>query len=355
MIDVRCDSSGIANVAVERDINGRQLTFTWKGNGDLSDSEIYWRTAPGDIELYGQMVEKAAFITRNKTTFTINDPNPGARVYFLIKERDGSAVTVAERKLPLQGVCNFRDLGGYKTIDGKTVKWGKLYRSDELSKLSKDDVDYLVNLGLKTIIDFRIPYEFAKYPNVGIPGAARISLQPLSYLGLEELDKLLAGPPGKAIADYYTKLIIDLGAQKAFSEMLKYLSQASSFPMVMHCTSGKDRTGIALAIVLLALGLPEQTVIDDYMLSGRYREIAHRQIIEVMRSKSILDTEYKCKVFKSILATVPEYMEEAFGVIKKQFGSMDAYLETGLGLTEQSREALRQLLLEDGCGKETAG
>jgi len=111
------------------------VKITWKGDSDLSDSEIYWRTAQGDIKLRGQRLAKAAFISRNKTTVTINDPNPGVRVYFLIKERDGSTITVAERKLPLQGACNFRDLSGYKTVDVKPVKWGKLFRSELLIRL----------------------------------------------------------------------------------------------------------------------------------------------------------------------------------------------------------------------------
>lgn len=340
------------DAAVERDASGKKLVISWKGQGDIENIDIYWSTKPVDIAQRGHLLQSSMFTSRETTRVTINDPSPATRPYFLLKTRTGSVITVAERRLPLQGTCNFRDLGGFKTVDGKTVRWGKLFRSDDLSKLNKKDIVYLENLGLKTVIDFRCAGEFTKYPDMLIQGVTRVSLPALSYSGFEDLEKLLAGPPGKAIIDYTTQLIIDSGAQKAFSEMLKILAQSSSFPLDMHCTGGKDRTGVGVAIVLLALGVPEQTVIEDYILSEGYRETENQKVIEAMKMKSFLDTDYKCEVFKYVLAARPEYLEAALGGMRKQYGSIDAYLKTGLGLSKQRKEILRQLLLEDNYDKE---
>ncbi len=341
-----------SDAAVDRDTSGKKLVISWKGQGDSENIDIYWSTKPVDIEQQGYLLQSSMFIKRETTTVTINDPSPTARPYFLLKTRAGSVITVAERRLPLKGTCNFRDLGGYKTVDSKTIRWGKLFRSDDLSKLNKEDIDYLTSLGLKTIVDFRCAGEFTKYPDMLIPGVTRVSLPALSYSGFEDLEKLLAGPPGKSIIDYTIELIIDHGAQESFSEMLKILAQSACFPLDMHCTGGKDRTGVGIAIVLLALGVPEQTVIEDYIISEKYRETENQKVIEAMKLKSILDTDYKCEIFKYVLAARTEYLEEALREMRKHYGSIDAYLETGLGLTKQLKEILKNLLLEDSYNKE---
>lgn len=224
-----------------------------------------------------------------------------------------------KRRLSLHGACNFRDLGGYRTTDGKTVKWGKLFRSDELSKLTGEDVSCLSRLGIKTIIDFRTEYESTKYPDIAIPETTRISMPPLGYSGFENLGKLLAGPPGKIMMDYYNQLITDPTARKAYSNMLNVVAQPKCLPVVIHCTEGKDRTGIGAALILLALGVPERTVIEDYMMSHGFRETENRKVIEIMQSKALLDTNYKYKAFESVLAARAEYLEEALRVIGEQY------------------------------------
>ncbi|MFZ7104096.1 MAG: tyrosine-protein phosphatase [Peptococcaceae bacterium] len=115
----------------------------------------------------------------------------------------------------------------------------------------------------------------------------------------------------------------------------------------MHCTGGKDRTGAGVAIVLPALDVPEQTVREDDILSQEYGEFVNQKVIKTMQSRSYLDTDYKYEVFKSVLAACPEYLEEAFREMRKQYGLIDAYLEMRLGLTEQRKDILKQLLLED--------
>ena len=120
------------DAAVERDASGKKLVISWKGQGDIENIDIYWSTKPVDIAQRGHLLQSSMFTSRETTRVTINDPSPETRPYFLLKTRTGSVITVAERRLPLQGTCNFRDLGGFKTVDGKTVRWGKLFRSDDL-------------------------------------------------------------------------------------------------------------------------------------------------------------------------------------------------------------------------------
>lgn len=135
--------------SVERNAKG-SLVIRWKTDANLGAAKIYWSTSPDNIEKNGKLLAQ---------TYATPDPKPGYRVYFAVKGGNGDVIHVAERKVNLQGAFNFRDLGGYKTPDGKTVKWGKLYRAEELGHLTASDLEVVKRMGIKSDVDYRTDAE----------------------------------------------------------------------------------------------------------------------------------------------------------------------------------------------------
>lgn len=146
------------------------LQIKWENN--IEEVRIYWSTSPEHIEETGELLATV----NGELSYTIENPSENERPYFRLVGSNGQAVTVAERRLPLQGAFNFRDMGGYETTDGRKVKWGKLYRSEELAGLTEWDIDYLQKCGLKLICDYRTDFEVKHKPNPEITGARQVCL-----------------------------------------------------------------------------------------------------------------------------------------------------------------------------------
>jgi protein-tyrosine phosphatase len=177
-----------------------------------------------------------------------------------------------DRVLPLSGASNFRDLGGYRASDGRTVRWRRLFRSDHLGGLSKADQRHLAALGLVRALDFRGQAERAATP-YELPGVAQHSLaiEPRVVQRLQQA--AAAGQPltGAMVAAFMQDLYRSFVHEQShrFAELFAHLLQGDAGPLVFHCTAGKDRTGLAAALVLLALGVPGEVVMQDYLLSNQ--------------------------------------------------------------------------------------
>ncbi|WP_162844172.1 tyrosine-protein phosphatase [Sinobacterium caligoides] len=253
------------------------------------------------------------------------------------------------RLLPLQGADNFRDLGGYQTRDGRTVKWGVLYRSDALSDLTDDDLTYLGRLKLQQIIDFRSEEERQADPD-RIPDGAKLEFLPIVVKGtaIKELKKKLLS--GKHQSEDFAQLLLDANTafvkenSPVFKDYLHRLSDSDNLPLLFHCTAGKDRTGFAAAIALLAVGVPEETIRRDYMLTNVYTEDkVDRQILGI-RLASLLRTDDED--VRPLLSVDQSYIETALTTMKMTYGSVDNYLVEALGITPTIREKLRNNLLQ---------
>jgi protein-tyrosine phosphatase len=192
------------------------------------------------------------------------DPRP----YFLIEAEAGRAARTAERVLPLQGGRNFRDLGGYVGEGGRPVRWGRIYRSGVTAGLTADDLSYLSSLGVRTVCDFRSASERAREAS-RLDGAAGVTFLARDYeldygamggiLGAKTRDEAIAG-----FAASYVDFAETLAPQ--LSDMFRQLIRGEA-PLAFNCTAGKDRTGLAAALVLSALGVDRATVVADYALS----------------------------------------------------------------------------------------
>ncbi|MCT9077735.1 tyrosine-protein phosphatase [Streptomyces fulvoviolaceus] len=254
----------------------------------------------------------------------------------------------------LAGVRNFRDVGGLPTVDGRRVRYGVLFRSGHLAHATAEDAAFLDSLGLHTIFDFRnAADQKLEGPDVELPGVTNVNL-PLSDPadGSEfwkmvrdgEIDQLRGilgdGKGADRMINSYRTIIKERTAEH--SKVLRSLAEDSA-PALMHCAAGKDRAGLSIAVTLLALGVEQEAIVADYLESNA----KHRRY-KVRRSGSDASA-YSPEVMEllsPLFDARAEYLTAAFETIEETWGSVDSYLEQGLGVTPEIRERLRERLLD---------
>ncbi len=258
-------------------------------------------------------------------------------------------------EIALEGAVNFRELGGYPAADGRRVKYGLLYRGGNLDTLqSPADRATVQGWHLRTILDLRSAGEWAKHPDPDLPGvqyhrvcAMRMrdgSEMDFSSSGIERLAAEKAAyerETGHPVHDFYwfSALYREMPfGNPAYHTLFELLEQGQT-PLLFHCSCGKDRTGIAAMLILLALGASRETALADYMLTNVYR----RQVIEAsLQGKSPEERELLLPV---------EGVSESMGAgavdaLLERFGSYEAYFEEEYGLTPHRLQALRDRYLE---------
>ncbi len=256
-----------------------------------------------------------------------------------------------EKQDVFRKVINFRDLGGYKGAGGKTIKHGLIYRSGGPSRMTELEIEVLRSLNLKTILDLRAEHEIRREPDPYFEG-----VNMLRYSGVIENGKDIDFSPqgmnktGKdgwdqlhKLMTYYQKMAI---GNKAFEMMFEVLLN-KEVPLLIHCATGKDRTGVAVMLILLALGVDENTVYEDYMLSREYR----REILEwdLKMSEERIRKEPVLGELLTIQHAVSENIGlEVIGSIKHRYGTYEEFLEREYGLDSEKLECLRSFYLEQG-------
>jgi protein-tyrosine phosphatase len=255
------------------------------------------------------------------------------------------------RHLPVRGAPNFRDLGGYTTSDGRSVKWGVLYRTDSLGELSDDDQLYLERLNIRRIVDFRVPDEAADAPDK-LPAALRTRYinMPVGFNNgnyNEFVKKIMSGDTQglnleKALEQANIKFVREF--TPVLRDWLHGLAETGDGSQVFHCTAGKDRTGLAAALFLLSLGVPKDQVMQDYLASNAYLEQKNAKSLWKMRIFSLgrADT----KGIQPMMEVRASYLQAAFDTMQQDYGSIDNYLREGLGVDDAFREQLRAIYLE---------
>lgn len=272
------------------------------------------------------------------------------RPYFRLHARGGRDVTVAERMLPLEGGRNFRDLGGYLTESGRQVRWGLLYRSGVMAGLTDADYRYLAGLGIRTICDFRstdertreaLQWRLSDAPRV-LARDYRMDLSAFASLMSGRLapEALTAGM-AKLYEDTPYEFAADYRAM--FAELL-----AGHAPLAFNCSAGKDRTGVAAALILLALGVPRATVLDDYMLSNAAANMdgVAKGVVPGNDPAMAALARLPPEVRKLMTGVQREWLEAALAAIEKRDGSIPAYLGQRLGVGPAEIETLRARYLE---------
>ena len=255
------------------------------------------------------------------------------------------------RRLIFSGAKNFRDLGGYRTVDDKTVRWGILYRSDQLHKFTDADLNYLTALVLDRIIDFRAEHEKEEAPD-RLPANSDIRIVEIPILDssteiwrdshdLFIKENLKNIDPAKLLIETNIELATRFTPQ--IKQFICELYSANGRAVLFHCAAGKDRTGYAAAIVLRILGVPLEVVIEDYLLSNQYYLSSYSWNLMMLR---LMKGKRFANVVKGFLEVQPAYLSAAFEAIGREFGSFEKYIHTGLGLTGQDIKLLKSVYLE---------
>lgn len=248
-----------------------------------------------------------------------------------------------KREVKLEGAINFRDIGGYETKDGKHVKWGKIYRSAALDKLTDHDLLTLHDKHLAVIADFRGPFEVKAAPDKLPVGANRISLPAGSeQIGDSNYAKVMMKQMANdsSLIGFYSDTHPFKDRYKPMFDDLLALDKDSA--LLFHCTAGKDRTGIAAALVLYALGVDEKNIMQDYLATNYYRTAENERVIAGMVKLYGLDE----KMARNMMAAREDYLNATFTALTKQYGSIDAFLVKEMKLDKKKIKKLKQLYLE---------
>lgn len=251
------------------------------------------------------------------------------------------AVAEPSRALLLQGGQNFRDLGGYETRDGRIVRWRTLFRSGAMNRLTAADFDYLAKLKLRTVVDLRSTEERQAAP-VAWPDKTAPQVLTRDYrqdaMGLEGIDlaKLTGETARTRMAAIYPGILDRFNDQ--YRELFDHLL-AGDAPLAFNCSAGKDRTGVAAALILTALNVPRETIIEDYLLSNqRFRPdlstAAADPAFAVWR-------QLPPEVSRAFMGVDRSYIEGVFRVIDGHPGGAEGYLRDRLGLDATALATLR--------------
>ena len=263
-----------------------------------------------------------------------------------IHKNDNSFQNEDYRLLPMDGAHNTRELGGYKTTDGKSIKWGMLYRSDKLSDISDTDQAYLQNLGIKKIIDFRSKEEKEEDPDI-IPKGIDYIEMPISVDGAmrSKIEAVLKGEANKDVKSF----LIDANKEfvsnytEVYEDFLRNLIDDDG-PALFHCTAGKDRAGFAAAITLIALGVSKEDVINDYMKTNRFTKERIEEIIGQIKLMTLYQTD--AEILRPLLGVEREYIEAAFQAAEEKYGSLENFIREGLNISDKEIQILRNKFLE---------
>ncbi len=258
--------------------------------------------------------------------------------------------------MPLDGARNVRDLGGYRTADGREVTRGAVFRGDALSQLTPSDVATLSDLRLRTVVDFRLPGEVLVNGEDRLPDRATLVRLPVPGADIGMFYDLIAsgdhtrqqaelgqGRATQFMLDVHRGFVAGQRQRDGFGIALRMMADGQGgLPLLFHCTSGKERTGWMTAIVLTALGVPHATVLADYLLAndiyqGRYFKLGNDLAkTGMMREPGLL---------RPIMELSPGYLEAAFDEVGHRYGSFTEFMYRGLGMDERIMAQLLDALL----------
>ena len=259
------------------------------------------------------------------------------------------------QSIELTSVPNLRDLGGWPTRDGGRVRAGLLYRSTELDKLAGADMAAFAELGIRSVYDLRTEAERTAQPDRLPPGTEYVVVDVLKdsvNAAPAQLFKVLSDPKaaeemlggGKAVALFesgYREIFSLPSARAAYHRLFSDLTREEHRPALVHCTTGKDRTGWAAASLLMLLGVSDDLVMKEYLLTNAQLLPAEKPLIEHFQAQGG-DPD----VLRPVVGVAPQYLEAALDEMHKQFGTIGGYFSEGLKLGDGAQKALRAAFVE---------
>ncbi len=258
------------------------------------------------------------------------------------------AASPKSRIIPFEGIRNFRDMGGYKTTDGRTVKYGVFYRSAELTGMTARDKEVFSKLGIKYIFDYRDDSEALVKPDPILEGVINERIPAIAgevqglVQSMEDIVKsdLFKNIKITGLAEMYGKMALN---NRSYKRLFKVIQNPGNLGILHHCAAGKDRTGVGAALILSALGVPKETIIEDYLITNEtmreFHEMVKAELAGQLKDEEIL-------LFDAMMAAKEEYLQAVFTVIEETYGDMNVYFEKEMDLTAFNRTALQDLWLE---------
>jgi protein-tyrosine phosphatase len=257
--------------------------------------------------------------------------------------------------LGIESVSNMRDMGGYTTTDGRVVKRGLVYRSNELYEITPDDMAKINDLGIKTVFDLRQDTECEAAPDELPVGANHVAIPVLSGMGASgedpayllnfpELanDLLGNGQIEANFEDIYRNVISLPSAKQGYSEFFIDLGDENQIPAIFHCVAGKDRTGWAAAAFLSILGVPRDMVMENYLQSNIYLLPGFQDRID-----AFVEAGGEESIALAVFSVQERYLNAAFAEVELKYGNIETYFSEGLNIDAEQQEAFREIYLED--------
>lgn len=343
-------AAAAAAPAVSREASPEAMAVAARSNGTVS---LSWTGPSGPVDIWqlpradaprasGRKLLSGA-VGNGATIPVAAWPRP----YFLLRDSKGREVRTAERVLPLDGGGNFRDLGGYRTGTGASVGWGQLYRSAVMSGLSPDDFQRLGALGIETVCDFRSTDERQRDP-VTWPAGVQPTVLATDYgLDMGAIAALFRSGPvtaektRAAMEGFYAEMPFTFAEQ--YARMMRQLVDGRA-PLAFNCSAGKDRTGLAAALLLTALGVPYETAVADYLLSNEtYRP--KPPVAGGDDPTARMFASMPKDALQALMGVDRRYLDASFKAIEAR-GGMDRYLADTLKLSPADLDKLRKRYLD---------
>jgi protein-tyrosine phosphatase len=322
-------SGAFERAAVSCDLRSNHFTISWFAPGE---SQVKVFASDSLSGAHPRFVGVGADAGQISIDYQVSVP----RLYFLLAAASGPRLIVTDRNLHLDSMPNLRDIGGYRATDRRWVEMGLLYRSEKISQIARADWPIYEGLRLARVIDFRTDQERINEPDRLPAGAEAVPLDVhkdsklVPEIGLAARE-ILAGH-GNADATEalveasYREMVSSASGRRAYGAMLHSLIDGPREPVLFHCSSGKDRTGWATALVLSLLGVPRETIVADYMLSNSLLASQNERFMAG-------NTATVQANLRPLLEVRSRYLGAAFDQVERQYGSITAYAAHGLGFT----------------------
>jgi protein-tyrosine phosphatase len=326
-----------------------QVTVSWQSDDPV---DVYVSSQPDASIARARLLARA-----DRHGRLVVDRTGPTRPYFILKdERDGSLTRVAERLLPLERGSNFRDVGGYPAAGGKHVRWGLIYRTGATPMLTDADFRYLAHLGIASDIDLRSTEERQIAPD-RLPARTGALYFARDYPGAEVFSPAATHRPAAAgdasPVSLYRTWLVSLAPQ--YRDVFRQLLRRNG-AVTYHCSAGQDRSGVATALVLSALGVPRNVILADYHLSTQDRRPENEMPrIDPARYPGNVVAAYYVKAQSAGAPTKPRplydasgraLLQQTFDEIDLRWGSVDNYLDKELGIDARDIARLRAAYLE---------
>ncbi len=325
---------------IER-INDKQVRIQWDKLSDGGQVTIFRSLDPkkrATAELIG---------SSDQGQILLEDQKGVNRYYYLLDAGDAPGNWIAERLVIMEGTVNFRDMGGYQTIDERQTRWGILFRGDSLQRATENDQELVKKMNIGQIFDFRRPEEVKKGPNLmkqdHIAEYHHLPVVHGEFNFMAALEKLKANEADWIKEETIIKGYIDntVNFAEIWGKVIQQLAQDDCPPLFFHCTAGKDRTGICAALILSALNIPRATILADYLLSNPCIRGVWQRV-----QKMIADQGVNPKKLEPFF-TAPEYaMNALLDHLEQNYNSPLNFLKTQAGIEQETIDALKVRLLE---------